>query len=171
MQKFRKAFPEEAAFVNETQSLPIKHLFAISNLGQSPFDVQAIVAIPVKYSDVGVVMIESVEASKNNEASISCSVTNAMEAEINFNTVTVGENGTEMVACGVDGVDCVVYSCAVGRVGVAGHVVTVTVKLRVESAISGKKNRIFEIKKNAKIFFQKYFPITLTQLLLGHLYT
>lgn len=86
-----------------------------------------------------VAVVHSVEASKNNEASLSCS---PLMVEVDgFNPAFSGfvlGNGTEVVACGGDVIECEFYSCGIGRVGSASHVATVSVKMKVRAVVYGK---------------------------------
>lgn len=151
----RKAFPDEAAFVSETEGVPIKHLFAVTNLGKSPFDIETVLAIPVKVDGVTVAEVQSVEASRNNEASLSCSLLDSEVDGFNPALSFIAGKGTEVVACGGDAIDCAFYSCSIGRLGSSNHVATISVKMTVKSVINGK---LFNLKLNQCItFFYRCF--------------
>lgn len=136
---FRKAFPDQATFINESESYLIKHLFAISNLGKSPFDVHAILAVPVSISAVSVITVQNVEATRNNEASYVCSlVTENENLNLADYLLHVVENGSEVVTCGVDSVDCELYSCDIGHLSTSSQVATVSMKIMVKPVLYGK---------------------------------
>lgn len=107
-------------------------------MGISPFDIKATLAIPVKVNGVDVAEVQNVEALDNNGASISCTFFNSEVDGFNIELKLLMGNKTEVVACGWEGVDCVYYSCDIGRFSSSSHVSTVIVKIRVASTIYGK---------------------------------
>lgn len=126
--------------VNETETASIKHLFVISNQGRSPFDVQVTLAVPTKIDDVTIAVIVSEEASKNNEASSSCSLSERTEnfALGDYTAKLVEGNATQIVFCGEEEIECSYISCNVGHLASSSQLATVSLVVKVDPKVFGE---------------------------------
>lgn len=97
-------------------------------------------AVPTRLDDVAIATIVDDEASKNNEASSSCVLSMEFEnfAVGDYAPSWMVENGTEVVFCGKDGVECSVISCNVGHLASSSQVATVTLRVKVEPKVFGE---------------------------------
>lgn len=94
-------------------------------------------AVPTRLDDTAIATIVSDEVSKNNEAGTACILGMGSIEDYASSTTVVG-NGTGVVFCGGDGIQCSVVSCNVGHLASSSQVATVSLKVMVEPKVFGE---------------------------------